>query len=101
MDPRLRRALPWLVAACAVLPFLPALRAPFLGWDDLFNLAENDRWRGFGGGNLRWMLTTTLGGPYQPLSWMSYALDFSLWGASPPMMRLTNLLLHGASAAVF
>lgn len=96
-----RRALPWLVAAAAVVPFLPAIGAPFLSWDDSVNFAENPFWRGFGGGNLRWMLTTFHGGPWQPLSWMSCGLDFLLWGASAPALRATNLALHAASSAVF
>ncbi|PIR19180.1 MAG: hypothetical protein COV48_03420, partial [Elusimicrobia bacterium CG11_big_fil_rev_8_21_14_0_20_64_6] len=50
---------------------------------------------------IRWMLTTMFGGPYQPLSWLSYALDFTLWGANPAAMRATNYALHTASSVIF
>ena len=46
------------------------------------------------------MLTTLYGGPYQPLSWLSYALDFTLWGPNPAAMRATNLALHAGSAVL-
>ncbi|UPT73282.1 MAG: hypothetical protein M0D55_15545 [Elusimicrobiota bacterium] len=49
---------------------------------------------------MRWMLTTLFGGPYQPLSWLSYALDFTLWGENPAAMRATNLALHGGSCVL-
>ncbi|MDD5304568.1 MAG: hypothetical protein PHS14_15840 [Elusimicrobia bacterium] len=101
MTARSRTALLALLALGATLPFLPALTAPFLEWDDLFNLAENPNWRGFSPANVRWMTTTMFGGPYQPLSWLSYALDFTLWGANPTAMRATNYALHGFSAALF
>jgi Tfp pilus assembly protein PilF len=98
---RSRTALLALLALAAVLPFLPALQGGFLEWDDAALLAENPHWRGFTLANIRWMLTTVFGGPYQPLSWLSYALDFTLWGADPAAMRMTNHLLHGSSAVVF
>lgn len=101
MTARSRKVLLALLALGAIVPFLPALNAPFLEWDDAVNLARNPHWRGFSAVNVRWMLTTMFGGPYQPLSWLSYALDFTLWGANPAAMRATNYLLHGCSAALF
>lgn len=100
MTARSRNVLFGLIALAAILPFLPALTAPFLQWDDAANLVENAHWRGFTAANIRWMLTTMHGGPYQPLSWLSYAFDFTLWGANPAAMRATNYLLHAASAVL-
>ncbi len=100
MNARTRSLLLVLIALAAALPFLPALRAPFLEWDDVLNLTTNPHWRGFSRDNVRWMLTTVYGGPYQPLSWLSYALDFALWGESPAAMRAVNYLLHSGSAVL-
>lgn len=100
MNARSRRLLLVLIALAAVLPFLPALRAPFLEWDDALNLTTNPHWRGFSRENVRWMLTTLFGGPYQPLSWLSYALDYTLWGESAAAMRAVNYLLHAGSAVL-
>ena len=77
------------------------MTAPFLEWDDAVNLAQNPHWRGFTPANIRWMLTTMFGGPYQPLSWLSFAFDFTLWGANPAAMRMTNYALHGSSSVLF
>jgi len=97
---RSRQALLLLLALAAVLPFLPALGGPFLEWDDGLNLAENPHWHGFSPANVRWMLTTMWSGPYQPLSWLSYALDFTLWGANPAALRMTNYALHAFSSVL-
>ena len=84
------------VAAC----FSPALRNDFVNWDDDLNLTDNSAYRGFTPSHLRWMFTTTLGGHYQPLSWLSFAADHALWGMEPAGYHLTNVLLHAASAVV-
>ena len=41
------------------------------------------------------------GGHYQPLSWVSYAVDYQVWGLEPFGFHLTNLVLHAANAVVF
>ena len=47
------------------------------------------------------MFTVLHGGHYQPLSWVSYAVDYQLWGLEPFGYHLTNLVLHAANAVVF
>lgn len=37
---------------------------------------------------------------YRPLSTLSFALDYSLWGLDPAGYHLTNLLLHGGTAVL-
>jgi tetratricopeptide (TPR) repeat protein len=90
-------ALAVLAATCAT--FWPALDGAWLEWDDVPLLLERDEWRGLSDRHLAWMLTTFHMGPYQPLSWMSYALDHALWGLDPRGYHLTNVLLHAATAA--
>lgn len=85
------------VAAC----FSPVLRNDFVNWDDDLNLTDNSAYRGLSPTHLRWMFTTTLGGHYQPLSWLSFAVDHALWGMDPRGYHLTNLLLHAAGTVVF
>ncbi|PIR15303.1 MAG: hypothetical protein COV48_15100, partial [Elusimicrobia bacterium CG11_big_fil_rev_8_21_14_0_20_64_6] len=43
------------------------------------------------------MLTNFHMGLYQPLSWLSYGLDYTLWGMNPVGYHLTNLVLHTAN----
>ena len=91
------------IAAAAVtfIVFAPSLRNGFVDWDDQLLLTGNIRYRGLGPPNIAWMFTTFLGGLYQPLSWLTYGLDYSLWGMNPFGYHLTSLLLHAANAGLF
>ncbi len=66
----------------------------FLGWDDGETILTNLRIRSLSPENLAWMFTTFHMGPYQPLSWLSLAIDYQIWGLNPFGFHLTNLLLH-------
>ncbi len=90
-----------LVVGVTLLAFLPALRGGFVTWDDDWNFLNNFDYRGLGPVQLRWMFTTFLGGPYQPLTWLSFGLDYTLWGMDPARYHLTSLLLHAVNAGLF
>src|SRR3990172_7694442 len=96
------RAAAWLWAVCVavavVATFLPAVGNDFVAWDDDLNITENPFFRGLGPAELRWMFTTTLGGHYQPLSWLTLGLDYALWGMNPRGYHLTSVFLHGGNA---
>ncbi len=94
----LRRGLPLLVACLTVTCFLPALHGDFVLWDDDLNITGNRRYRGLSAAHLRWMFTTLHGGHYQPLSWVTLAVDHALWGMSPTGYHLTSVLLHTLTA---
>jgi len=81
--------------------FLPALSNELVNFDDLENLVQNTQFRGLGWDQLRWMFTTFHLGPYQPLSWITFGLDWVVWGGKPVGYHLTNLLLHGSAALAF
>ena len=89
------------VAAVTLVAFLPILRNGFVEWDDYENLISNAHYRGLGWPQLSWMFTTFHMGPYQPLSWMTYGLDYLLWGLKPAGYHLTSLLFHAANAVFF
>ncbi len=84
-------------AVAAVFAFLPPAR--FLQWDDAKNLLDHDRWRGLSWEHLKWMWGTRHYGPWQPLSWFSWAVDWTLWGLNPEGFRRTNILLHALTAS--
>ncbi len=102
MLPPMRRLAP--AAACVMLAtllvFLPCVDHGFLRWDDDENIVDNERFRGLGPDQLLWMFTTTHMGPYQPLSWLSYGLDYVAWGLDPYGYHLTNVVLHTLSAGL-
>ncbi len=102
--------LAWVGPAClgtllalTFLTFLPVLSAGFVNLLDEHYLLRNPHFRGLGGQQLHWMFTTFHGGHYQPLTWLSFGLDYTLWGIErPERFHLTSLLLHlGAAAAFF
>jgi len=97
----LRYIIPALVFVSAFIVFLPALKNGFVSWDDLDNFVNNPNYRGLGWEQLKWMFTTFHTGPYQPLSWLSYGLDYLVWGMNPAGYHLTNVILHSLNAFIF
>lgn len=86
-----------LLALLVLVAFRPALDADFVRWDDPTLVVDNPHIRGFSAANLAWMFTTPVMGHYQPLTWLSYALDWTLWGLDPRGFHLTNVLLHAGN----
>jgi Tfp pilus assembly protein PilF len=92
---------PVVVAAGTLACFVPALWNDFVDWDDDENLVRNLHYRGLGWRQLYWMFTTFHMGHYQPLSWVTFGLDYLLWGMNPFGYHLTNVVLHTANAVFF
>jgi tetratricopeptide (TPR) repeat protein len=95
------RAIPFALAAITFLVFSPALLNGFVQWDDSANLFDNPSYRGLGWKQIRWMFTNTLMGHYIPVTWLTFGLDYTLWGMNPLGYHLTNALLHAAATALF
>jgi protein O-mannosyl-transferase len=88
---------PVAVALATVAVFLPALWNGFV-WDDLPMFPHNPHYRGLGLTQLRWMWTTFHIREFMPFTWMTYGLDYVLWGVEPFGYHLSNLFLHALSA---
>jgi hypothetical protein len=80
--------------------FFPVLQGEFLGWDDTGLFVENPYFRGLSPKHWQWMCTTFLYGHWQPLTWLSCAMDYKLWGLNPFGWHLTNLLIHAVNAVL-
>jgi hypothetical protein len=93
---------PWvfLVAAGTFVFFLPALKGEFLHWDDRVLFLQNPCYRGLSPSHWQWMCSTVMLGHWQPLSWLSYALDYKTWGMNPQGWHTANLLLHTVNAVL-
>ena len=97
----MRRRAPLLVVlVVAAVAFLPALGAGFVNFDDETNFTKNPHYRGFTRDTLAWMFTDAKG-HYIPLTWLTLALDYELWGMDARGYHATSLLLHLAGTAVF
>ncbi|MCX7818327.1 MAG: tetratricopeptide repeat protein [Kiritimatiellae bacterium] len=99
-DRRPRAAAIAAVALLTWVTYLPAIHNGWTNWDDTELLLKDARWHGFSPANLVWMWTTTRLGHYQPVTWMSYALDYHLWGVNAAGLHLTNTVLHAITAAL-
>src|SRR5262249_8079878 len=93
-----RRAIPITIVLLTFLVFLPTLQNEFLNWDDEAVLVSNPDYRGLGWTELKWMFSTFHHSLYRPLTWVTFALDYVLWGVNPAGYHLTSLLFHCACA---
>ena len=93
-------AVPLPLALLTFAVFLPALFNGFVEWDDQINLTENLEYRGLGKAQLRYFFTTVLMGHYIPLTWLTFGLDYVLWGMNPVGYHLSSLLIYCASVVV-
>ncbi len=86
------------VAACVALvtlfAYLPALTNDFVNWDDPVNIIENVHIRSLDLNFFRWAITDRTLSYWQPLNWLTHALDYAVWGLNPVGHHLTNILLH-------
>ena len=89
---------PSLVFAVSFAVFFPTLQNQFVDWDDNASLLANPDYRGLDWRRLRWMFSTLYMGHYQPLSWLTLALDYTFWGMNPFGYHLTNLIFHSVNA---
>lgn len=89
------------IAAITLAAFASGLSGEFVNWDDDANIVFNEGIRGLDGARVGWMFTTFHGGHYQPLAWLSLAVDHAVWGLNPFGFHLTNLLLHCLASVLF
>jgi len=99
-DSRKTAAAAALAALATLLVFLPSLSGGWLNWDDALMVSRNPHIRGFGWDNLRWAFVSSPTGAYQPLAYLSWMLDYSLWGLDPRGYHLVNVLLHSLNASL-
>ena len=98
----MRWGLPVIVAVVTFVAFAPALQNGFVNWDDDKVLLSNEHFRGLGGEQLKWMFTSFWMGHYHPLTWVSFGVDYIIWGIDDALgYHLTNLLLHALNAVLF
>jgi Flp pilus assembly protein TadD len=96
-----RVALAFLIAGVVLLCFSPVLRNGFVGYDDPDYVSRNPQVAaGLSWNQVAWAFTTAHASNWHPLTWMSHALDSSLYGLAPVGHHLTSLLLHAANTAL-
>jgi len=74
--------------------FANALGNEFLTWDDKDYITENDFIKNFSPEGIKTMFSIFVSCHYHPLTLVSLALDYNIWGYNPGGFIFTNLLLH-------
>jgi len=90
------------VAFVVVLLYLPALGNGFVNWDDDLYVYKNPQIRSITPSALLRTFTHihAASGNWHPLTMISHAADYAIWGLRPLGHHLTSLLLHGFNAAL-
>lgn len=74
--------------------YLPSLGNGLVNWDDWAYVLENEKIRSFDLEFLRWAFTSVFLSNWHPLSLVSHALDYAIWGLDSFGHHLTNNILH-------
>src|SRR5512139_1367135 len=77
--------------------YLSALQNQFIHWDDDRYIFENPHIRSLGPAFFKWAFFDFYAGNWHPLTWISHALDYAVWGLSPMGHHLTNNILHAVN----
>src|SRR5438552_7206358 len=75
--------LPAALFVATMAAFFPALSCGLVDLDDKTILISNTRYRDLTAEHIAWMFQTSLMGHYQPLTWLSYGLDYQLSTPAP------------------
>jgi hypothetical protein len=80
--------------------YLSSLRNDFVVWDDDHYIFENLHIRSFDLNFFRWAFLDFHEGNWHPLTWVSHALDYAVWGLNPLGHHLSNNVLHAINTFV-
>lgn len=82
------------VACVTFIVYLPALGNGFVNWDDNDYVLNNPYIWSLNVAFLKWAFWGFHVGNWHPLTWLSHALDYAIWGLNPRGHHLTNIILH-------
>ncbi len=87
-----------LAALITLILFLPSLGNGFVNWDDGKYVYENQLIRTLDLSYIKWAFTNIYFSNWHPLTMISYAVDYCLWGYNPFGYHLENIIFHAANA---
>ncbi len=101
-DPKLSPSFAQLRIAPAILltlitlsVYFQVMQHPFSNYDDTEYIGDNlNIQKGLSVATVRWAITSTEHANWHPLTWMSHALDWQLFGNDPSGHHFMSLLLH-------
>lgn len=91
----------WILPALAMLTFTAFCQVgqhDFVNYDDPLYVYRNSKLaQGLTTAGITWSFTALQVSNWHPLTWLSYLVDYELYGLRPGGYHLTNLLLHIAA----
>src|SRR5512144_1559896 len=101
MTPKTKCLMAVSLAMVTLFVYLPALRNEFVGvWDDNIYIVENPHIRSLNLAFFRWAFLDFYASNWHPLTWISLAVDYVLWGTNPLGYHLTNIILHALNTLI-
>jgi tetratricopeptide (TPR) repeat protein len=88
------------VALVAFIVFLPSLRNEFVNWDDNNYVYDNSFIRSLDTQLLKSAFMGFHASNWHPLTWISHAIDYAMWGLNPLGHHLTNNILHALNTLI-
>jgi tetratricopeptide (TPR) repeat protein len=89
------------LAAVTLAVFWPVVYCNFINCDDPNYFTTNSQvLAGLTRGSVGWAFSTIHMGYWQPLTWLSFMLDVTLFGRGPAGPHLMNLLFHAANTVL-
>ena len=83
------------------LVFRPTIDYEFVNFDDDVYVYDNPELsHGLSAQGIHWAFTTNRGSQWAPLTWLSYLVDYQIYGLKPWGYHLTNVLLHAATTVL-
>jgi tetratricopeptide (TPR) repeat protein len=91
---KLKIIIPIFLILITLASFYPCVKNNFTNWDDNFYVTENTAIRSLSLGNLKTIFTSFFIAHYQPVTILSYLLEYHFFKLDPFYYHLTNLILH-------
>ncbi|MBI5483418.1 MAG: tetratricopeptide repeat protein [Deltaproteobacteria bacterium] len=89
------------VVTITLICFAPDLGNSLLDWDDAGYITENTHIHSLSLKTVWWAFSSFYLNYWAPLTWLSLALDYAVWGLNPVGYHLTNNILHAFNAGLF
>jgi len=89
-----------LAALLTLIIYLAALQNDFVLWDDDLYVLKNPHIQSLNASFFKWAIFTFHAYNWHPLTWISHALDYAVWGLNPLGHHLTNIIFHAVNTFV-
>jgi len=88
------------VALINFIVYSGSFAGDFINYDDKAYLFENPVIKQLDLPSILAMFTSAPAGWWMPLTWLSFAIDYQLWGLNPFGFHLTNTFIHAANSVL-